>query len=546
MVQDRFRKIAVVILILIVGLGVFGRFYRITENQFVYYDEGLYLNHNVNFLYYLKSHPPDSFGKFFKYIEICLHMALADGKFLWFFLSSLRGFIVGFDGWFFTRLLSAVFGSLTLVAIYFFARRYYGSHKTALLSMALLAIFPSHLYYSRLGMQEALSTLCFTLGFYFYLFPRRLHFKTFLSGFLFACVFFTNYRMIIIPVIMGLTELGYSWAIKERPNFRKYLWNLLTFLSIIFLVGNIDDGANTKITFAWMFQQAHLAKGEFSFFNLLSYPYYLFRLESITFGILFFGNIIYAFEKKWKKLFPFALVCVMMIIFSLAQEKGVRYLCVVMPLMVSAVASVIMDLVDSEKQFIRRRVYIFCIVVLMGHFLFKGYAITQFNSDYETAMNDIQRMDPDAKILCSQPLILNLYANNRKNVKTIPHYVPHQDNYLLLLYAHGYRYLILDPQAYVSYTENGKRFHTTLEGYLDPVISYVTPVRTYPHFSRALLERFVLEHNVDLRTSLKFLRFSQKDQYNALRIYDLKDCVFVIHKQLELHKHLNNLQSAIF
>ncbi|MCB1707050.1 MAG: hypothetical protein KDI17_19480, partial [Halioglobus sp.] len=54
----QWRKMVYGLLIVIVVLGVIGRFWNITANSFVFYDEGLFLQHNIDFLYYVKQHPP--------------------------------------------------------------------------------------------------------------------------------------------------------------------------------------------------------------------------------------------------------------------------------------------------------------------------------------------------------------------------------------------------------------------------------------------------------------------------------------------------------
>ena len=126
------------IVLLILGIGM--RFYRITENQFIYYDEGMYLTHNIDFLYYLKGHPVENVHQFLRYLSVLFHFALANTKALWFFLLNLRGFFLSPESWYFSRVLSAIFGSLTLPIIYLIAKRYYGSCWVGWLSVILLAI----------------------------------------------------------------------------------------------------------------------------------------------------------------------------------------------------------------------------------------------------------------------------------------------------------------------------------------------------------------------------------------------------------------------
>ncbi|VAX35470.1 hypothetical protein MNBD_UNCLBAC01-744 [hydrothermal vent metagenome] len=512
-----FKKIAFISFIVISLLGVFFRFYHITENQFIYYDEGMWLNQDRSFVTLVANNPPKNFSELTKILGISAKLSLFTAKSLWTFLSHLRALTVGAEGWYFTRLISAIFGTLTLGITYLFARRYYDSRRVGLLALTLLAILPSHIYYSRLGLQEAFSTFCFTAGLYLYLFPHKIRWQTFFSAFLFSLVFFSNYRMIIIPALVGVCQLLISIGSKEKFPIQKYVVNTLTFLVIIFGVGALHEGANTQITFSWMFRQAGLAKGDFQLLNIFAYPYYLFRLESIFFGFLFFGNIYLCIQRQWHKIMPFALSCFMMALFSLSQEQGVRYLCAMMPLMVMAVAGLIIHLYENNKNLIFQCSVMAVTILMFSIQLFKSNEIIHFSSDYEPAMQMLLDENKNVKVLSTQHMIQKLYTSNEKNVAA----APHDMKYLFAYYSKGYRYLIIDPQAYISYTADNKHFTLQLKNYLELVTQKIQPIKEYAHFSPALLERFVLEHNDDLRKSLDFLKVNKDGRLGRLRVYDL-------------------------
>jgi len=177
--SEKLKKIVILSLILIVAIGVFFRFHNITENQFFYYDEGMWLNANRGFVSVVSNNPPQNFGETLKILNVSLKLSLSSAKSLWLFLSNLRGLFASGDSWYFSRILSAIFGTLTLLLVFLFSKRYHSSNRIALLSVALLAILPSHVYYSRLALQESLSTFCFLAGLYFYVFPRKFSIRTF-------------------------------------------------------------------------------------------------------------------------------------------------------------------------------------------------------------------------------------------------------------------------------------------------------------------------------------------------------------------------------
>jgi hypothetical protein len=276
-----------------------------------------------------------------------------------------------------------------------------------------------------------------------------------------------------------------------------------------------------------MFHQSHLAKGTFEWFNVLSYPYYLFRLESLVFGILFFVNLFFIFSRNGKgegslsaRQLPFVLVCIQMVLFSLPQDKATRYLCVMLPFMAMAVSSTMVVLFSRAKQ---PPVRLILISLMAGLFFVQGYKVVEiagFHNDHQKAMEDLQKTGKDVKVMSSQKYIHKLFAENRRQVMDLPPDV----KYLIPLYRLGYQYLILDPQAYIAHSRDDLRFQSQLDGYLQFISQYVRPQSIYDHFSQAMLERFVLEHNENLRRSLAFLKKSRGDQScRSLRVYSVKE-----------------------
>jgi len=540
--SQNIKKVLPTVTILLIFIGLFLRFMNIKQDHFIFYDEGYYLNYNLTIVDTINNHPLKNFYDFRQALYALLRFSLNTGKTLWFLIVDSRAFWGAMESWYLPRVISALAGSLTLFVMYIFARRFYNSTWIGLLSVGLLSVLPSHIFYSRLALQEALSTLFFLLGFYFYFFPKKFCYRTFISAFFFICVFFTNYRLIIIPVFVALVEVIWWITDKELPNFRKYFWHTLIFFFIILMVGCIDEGQNMRVIFSWMFHQVDLAKGKFDLFNLISYPYYIFKLESIFFGLLFFANIYYLNRHEWHKAFPFLLICCMIAIFSTVGERAARYLCVGLPFIVMSVSSVIVDFWNLKNHRQWRWGMTLLIFLTFVTLLQKSYVIANSRTDYKTAMDYVLRVDPHTKVLSTQSWVQNLYSAERNDVKEIPHAFSR----LLDLYAQGYRYLIVGPQAYVSFTESNVKFEPPLEGYLGFITSRVKPVKIYSHFNDAILERFVFEHNENLMKSLDFLNSKDK-QYGALRVYDIKKCIRIITvmlspeqlKKLKRHKKTN-------
>ncbi len=513
---------AVVALAVLAGIAL--RFYRITDNTFVFYDEGMWLLQGQELVRAMPQAASAGWASSWAMVDAAFHTSLRTGKALWAFLSMMRGFFTGTDGYYFTRLISAVLGSLTIGLVFIFARRLYSKTVPALLACALLALMPTHIFYSRLALQEAFSAFFFLLGMYLYLFSNRTSARVFVSAICFAAVYFVNYRMIIIPFFVGCAELYMSLAEKQRLGWARWLATTGLFLMLVFGIGALDGGANLKVTFGWMFHQSELAKGTFSPLNLLSYPYYMLAFEGMVFSAAFWLGGCLLWRKQWRNAFPFVLVLIFMAVFSLPQEKGVRYLASALPFMAMTAAWMIWQIYDRLGGS-KWRYAVAAAVIVMGFWqLREGCHVAAFDNSYRLAVTEQLAARPGSKFVSTQSMIQKLYVDDHRDVAEFRYNL----KYLAYLNGQGYRYLIVGPQAYVSYTENDLRFEGKLKGFLQFIRDQIEPEREYPHFNRRLLKRFVLEHNEHLGRSLAFLREAEENGYGRLRVYDLNKAMSVI------------------
>ncbi len=503
-------------------LGIFFRFYIITANEFFIYDAGFYLNLERDYLRFISDHFPRTLYDFWRALYLCLCLALKEGKALWFLISNLRVFVGAEHLWFFPRVVAALAGTAVLFVVYHFARRLFNSRLVAGLSVMTLAVLPGHVFYSRLGLQETLCTLFFLTGFFFYLFPSKLGIRTFISSVFLTLAYFSNYRLIIIPALVLFCEVYTSLSLKKTPDWRKYMWNTLIFLLLIFLIGNINHAQNTIVTFAWMFHQAGLAEGTFDPLNLLSYPYYLFKLENAFFAILFFASVYFMVKRQWLKSFPFALTILGMVIFSFTADKAARYICVMMPFMVMAVAGMVDFLLCEIKSLTLRRVVVVFTVLMLSTMVVQSFEVAWFKSDYQSSIEYVKNIDPQAKVMSTQVWVQNLYMDPHDIIEC-PLYFP----LFVSKYNGGFKYLIVDPQMYISWIETNRRFGPAMDNYLQFIVSRGRPIKTFSHFNAKMLERFVFEHNENLRRSIAFLK-SDTGDLGVLRVYDARDCITLI------------------
>lgn len=498
------------------------RFWNINLNDFVFYDEGMWAATGREFVALIDHNPPKNLTELAKILGLMTQSALSTAKSLWAFLSMLRGLFVGVDGFYFTRIISAIFGLATLVLTFFFAERCVKDRRVAVVSVIVLALLPSHVFYSRLALQESLSTFFFTLGLFIYLFANKNSWRALGSSICFVIVFLSNYRMIVLPVFLLAFEGILFLLEKEKLNWQRWLLTVVIFLCGIFFVGSLDGGRNMHITSAWLFHQGQLAGTEDkSLLNFLSYPYFLFSLESWIFGALFFSAFYFLFKKEFKKVQIFLLILCVMGVFSFGQEKGARYLCCVLPLSAIVFTYQFFYWHDTllwkwSKTFL---IVLLCIMTL-DH-ANKSLLLALYPSAYRKSAQAILKINPQVKILSTQNQVQQLYLANNKNALE----PPLDMRELVSLYRLGYSYLVLDPQAYISMTQDKRRFSSKLRGYLELIRSQLTPVAKYEHFYPYLFKRFVLEHNINLARSIRFIRDSQKEKYNELYVYELKNCL---------------------
>ncbi len=514
-----FQKLGLAAAVIIFALSLFFRFYAINQPNFFLFDEGYYLKFNYKFVKALAEYPPHGFIEFWKAFYTLIRFSLGTGKPLWFVLVDGRGFWGASEDWSFPRIVSAIVGVLTLFATYRFAKKFFQSKPVAILSVVILSILPSHVFYSRLALQEALSGLLFLLGFDSYLLTEEFGFQTFISSVFFVGAYLSNYRLIFIPALTAMTEI-YRHVISSgnknswKPVFRKYLWHTLIFFAGVLIIGSMDRAQNMNTIYAWTFHQADLAQVHMDWFNFFSYPYYLFTLESFALGTLFFANVYLIVRKEWQYSFPFLLSLLLMGIFSLTSDRAVRYLCVALPFIAMAVAFLIVFIFEKEKR-IPKTLTIAGTIFLILSLIPKTASLALAHSDYKSSVEFLRRGDPKARILSTQPWIQKLFVTNENDVMP----APYGFRRLIDWYLKGYHYVIVDPQSYISYTFNGEKFDLRLKGCLGIIDSHLKPIKVFPHFNSAILERIVFEHNENLGQSISFLN-NNRERLGTLRIYD--------------------------
>ncbi|MBF0122286.1 MAG: phospholipid carrier-dependent glycosyltransferase [Candidatus Omnitrophica bacterium] len=525
------RNIFVASMAMALILGVMLRLYNLLGSGFFFYDEGLYLNHNLLALEWIRKYHPQGMADNVRAFLAYLKIALGSGKSLWFLVIDSRFLIGGIHVWSFAKGAACFFGLMVLPIAYAFAKRFYRSKDVALLTVGLMALLPGAVFYSRIALQEAFSTVLVLSGFYVYLFFRRFEWRVILSGVILAAAFFANYRLLMLPFLVLAAESWVAVSQKKAFNARQYIWFCISFFACVVLIGSVLDAANMRVVFSWVFHQEQMASEQFSWMNLMSYPYYLFRLETWPFAFCFFAGISYmVWRRRWVFFLPAILVLVQMGVFSLTSEKGARYIAVVLPFVCMVVSYGLLSMWEETRRHWRRGLLLFaaCVLIFMAA---KSIQLSQASSAHEKAVKELLSRDPDVKFFSSQELVDVLYLEKKDNVQAIPRdFQKFSEGF-----EKGYRYLILDPQSYVSLTQ-GAKFTKGLREYLGFIDGFQVPTRTYPHMNRAFLDRFVLEHSESLSESIAFINNKDIAKFSSLRVYDLSYVVPQMRRFVDLMK----------
>ncbi len=216
------KKTVIIILLFILALGAFLRFYGLDSVPPGFYpDEAVNANDALKGEF--KVFYPDNNGR--------------EGLFIW--LLSFSYYLFGASVWSF-RLVPAFFGTLTILGTYLLAKELFKKEKIALLSSFFLAISFWHINFSRIGFRAILMPLLMSFGFYF-LFKgfkgvskKKIYYLHLaLAGVFLGLGFYTyiSYRFV---VVLGLIVL-FSWFLMMKKDLGLFSKAAAVLLIFVFL-----------------------------------------------------------------------------------------------------------------------------------------------------------------------------------------------------------------------------------------------------------------------------------------------------------------------
>jgi 4-amino-4-deoxy-L-arabinose transferase-like glycosyltransferase len=127
------------------------------------------------------------------------------------------------------RFVSVITGTLAVLAVYLFTREVFG-HREAWLAMAILAVLPVHVHFSRLGVDNIIDSLSTTavLGFLFFGIKRGSTLGFLAAGIVGGLCMYTYPGTRLAPM-MGMVAIGYI-ILKTRGALKAHAFNIFVFI----------------------------------------------------------------------------------------------------------------------------------------------------------------------------------------------------------------------------------------------------------------------------------------------------------------------------
>ena len=365
-------------LVLAILIAFFIRFYSIDIPN-LYYDEGgvvigtrLFLNEGLSPWDYYTGQPPP----------------------LLFWLTSVSFIILGISE-LSLRIVDVIFGTLTIVLLYFIVKLWYNK-KVAILAAFLLAVLPLHVTYSRLGVNSDIIQTFFLLFAIFimeYCCINRLNgskelFAVVLSGIAFGLSFLAKFNALILWGIYWIFIFLSYFKRRLKVSIKKFIISNLAAFTVIITA----TGLNLSNIFYLVYGFAYLIVAQST---LSAYPLYyrllllVDALSPLVFLVLII-SLIYIIAEVYKKrnrsdILILSLVLGYFILTILQPRTAARHFIIITPLMVTLVSKFTIDI---YIKFSRRSKFLGKIIILTLIAFSMLWSIYEINKDIDYSVWD--------------------------------------------------------------------------------------------------------------------------------------------------------------
>jgi len=455
-----------------------------------------------------------------------------------------------------THVVSAVFGTLSILGVFLLGRAMY-NEKVGLLASLLLAISGYHLVYSVTGLADGSAMFFALFGFFFY-YKSKISEKeggstvwTLVAGVFCGLAFTVHDRMLYVFLVLLVNEgIDYLWA---RGEFRRRLKkNVLLGVAFLFPIGLFEvpyylgmivlRHFGKALPFRTYFEEllTHHIFNFLDFFtvslldvtkypafqeagsrlwNFVTYPYLFLQFDGVLFCILFLvGMVAVGLQRRYEDRLLLVWLIVPFFLFSTGLSTNVRYALVFMPavFLIAARSFLLLEETGRGTKLLRSPVgrlgLVACLLILVLSGLYASREIREMRCAYDEPIAFLK--EHGSKHVSLQYPVTKAYLG-AENVKEPPITMEKLHEY----YLEGYRYYLVDFRKFFlkpPYGDSAEgKIVEEIESTNQPVFSYQHPCYTSPCY--------IFEINVFFRLTRKLVRVAHEMGADQVLIYDLED-----------------------
>jgi len=541
------------LVILLILIASFFRFYNLEKTGPIFYDEGQYIAEAI----YVKDILVWS-GKFItklpfsaekaKFIDISVHsfQSLGEeaktGRPIHNLVMALGTLIIPISqNW--GNYVMASFGILNIGLTFILTLVLTKSKKTSLLAAIFLSLLPLHIFYSRLVMAEMDSQFFFLISLILYIKriqTNKLIYWYLTSTFISIALITNGDRIAFLTPIV--TEIIYYRlrALKSLIIFAiAFIFSIILVeipYHIAFLLTHNYNLYIPNPTYIeqqlWIYTRLSNFGTKLNLLSLLSYPYMLIS----TTGYLFFTFIIIGFIKSLKlkdKLNNVILICLSLTLLfqSIHSLQALRAISAILPLLTIEAAIGILFVIKVLETKIKNKnlLTIFSLLLVSTTILelfINSLPILNYISPYQNLSIFLNNNQAKSLVTTNDIVIKNFIPN----VKTINYQNTLGVNNFSKFESEQPNFIITTIQKYTILTKA-----INLSSDLDPITKSIEancqPVFSVTNLnSSILLKLFAFEHNSKLNQTHQFIE-KYKNQKDQLQVYNFKECI----KKISFH-----------
>ena len=455
-----------------------------------------------------------------------------------------------------THMVSAFFGTLSILGIFLLGRIMY-NEKVGLLAALLLAISGYHLVYSVTGLADGSAMFFAVFGFLFYYKSKISEEEgggtlwTLVAGFCCGLAFTVHDRMLYVFLVLVVNEgIDYLWArVEFRRRLKKgvllggaFLLPIGLFELPYYLGMVVLRHFGKALPFRTYFEEllTHHIFNFLDFFtvslldmskypefqdagsrlwNFVTYPYLFFQFDGVLLCILFLVGLVAAgLQRRYEDRLLLVWLFVPFFLFSTGLSTCVRYALVFMPAVFLIAARSFLLLEERADQAkvsgrpIGRLALAACLLLLLSSGMYASREIRGMRCAYDEPIAFLK--EHGSKHVSLQFPVTKAYLGV-ENVREPPRTMEKLREY----YREGYRYYLVDFRKFFLKPPYGNSAEGTIveeiESTIQPVFTYVHPCYT--------ARCYLFEINVFFNLTRRLVREAHAMGVDQIHIYDLED-----------------------